>query len=267
MATVSSRLSQSGMSALQAVKSLPLNKVDRALAWFGVANAVVDVLRKRRRGLSRLGNWSTSRSRGRDALAVTAGVAAVALIGYAVRKHYVSRQLEEAPLRIKASTSIQIAPRALYDMLVSPERLISVLDFAESVTPAEAGTFRWGIRQSSGEVVPVTIEIVDDAPGALLAWRTTAESALPHHGTVALQPVDQGRATLVEVELEDDSATGEGGWRGSTESTIRKELKRLKQFLETGEIATTRGQPVGRRSVLGRTLDQTLDTTASRGES
>jgi uncharacterized membrane protein len=246
------------------VKSLPLNKWDRALAWFGVANAVVDALRPRRSGLRRLSKWSTTRSLSRDALAVTAGVAAVALIGYAVRRHYLSRQLEEAPLRIKASTSIQIAPRALYDMLVNPERLISVLDFAESVTIADPGTFRWGIRQSSGEVVPVTIEIVDDAPGSLLAWRTTAESAFPHHGTVALQPVDQGRATLVEVELEDDSAGGEAGWEGSTESTIRKELTRLKQFLETGEVATTRGQPVGRRSVLGQALNSSLGDSEAR---
>jgi uncharacterized membrane protein len=34
---------------------------------------------------------------------------------------------------------------------------------------------------------------------------------------------------------------------------IDSDLRRLKQLIETGEIATTEGQPTGRRSVLGRT--------------
>ena len=34
---------------------------------------------------------------------------------------------------------------------------------------------------------------------------------------------------------------------------IDGDLRRLKQLIETGEIATTDGQPTGRRSMLGRT--------------
>jgi uncharacterized membrane protein len=34
---------------------------------------------------------------------------------------------------------------------------------------------------------------------------------------------------------------------------IDSDLRRMKQLIETGEIAQTEGQPSGRRSVLGRT--------------
>jgi hypothetical protein len=34
---------------------------------------------------------------------------------------------------------------------------------------------------------------------------------------------------------------------------VADDLRRLKQLLETGEVATTLGQPSGKRSVFGRT--------------
>jgi uncharacterized membrane protein len=34
---------------------------------------------------------------------------------------------------------------------------------------------------------------------------------------------------------------------------IDGDLRRMKQLIETGEIATTEGQPTGRRSIMGRT--------------
>jgi hypothetical protein len=40
---------------------------------------------------------------------------------------------------------------------------------------------------------------------------------------------------------------------------VLEDLRRLKQLIETGEVATTRGQPSGTRSLVGRAF--------SRGES
>jgi uncharacterized membrane protein len=36
------------------------------------------------------------------------------------------------------------------------------------------------------------------------------------------------------------------------EAIVTEDLRRLKQVIETGEVATTRGQPSGARSLLGR---------------
>jgi uncharacterized membrane protein len=40
------------------------------------------------------------------------------------------------------------------------------------------------------------------------------------------------------------------------QSRIREDLRRFKQVMETGEIPTTRGQPAGRRTLLGRITQQ-----------
>ena len=37
---------------------------------------------------------------------------------------------------------------------------------------------------------------------------------------------------------------------------VHEDLHRFKQLMETGEIPTTRGQPAGRRSLLGRVTRQ-----------
>jgi uncharacterized membrane protein len=35
---------------------------------------------------------------------------------------------------------------------------------------------------------------------------------------------------------------------------VKEDLRRFKQLIETGEVATTRGQPAGKRSPFGATL-------------
>ncbi len=246
-------------SAVQALRNLPIRNVDRALAWLGVANAVIGALKPRRKLIDR---WSSSRSGTRDVVAVAAGVAAVALIAYAARRHYLSQRggepLSVVDRRTRASLAFQVSPRELYDTVTHPERVASIFDSVESATVVSAGHWRWLLRGSAGSLVPMDIEVVDDAPGSLIAWRT-AGTPFAHHGVIAFQPLDQGKGTLLEVEIEHDA--GEFGTHAAktTESTLRQELKRLKQFLETGEVATTSGQPVGGRSLMGSVL--------TRGES
>ena len=46
-------------------------------------------------------------------------------------------------------------------------------------------------------------------------------------------------------------------------TVIREDLRRLKQLIEAGEIPTTRGQPTGSRSVIGRTFTRTAQKGAS----
>ncbi|HEY5807293.1 MAG TPA: SRPBCC family protein, partial [Povalibacter sp.] len=187
--------------------------------------------------------------------------AALALGAYAVRRYYASREEEalagDSMRRMTASLAIQTAPRALYDLVANPERLASVLESVESVTRSDQGTSRWTVRSATGAAIQFEVEIVDDAPGSLIAWRTTPESQAGHHGVITFESGDKSHGTIVHVEIEQDME--EGGvlrrfFGASAESQLRKELKRLKQFVETGELATTRGQATGGRSLIGSAL-------------
>jgi uncharacterized membrane protein len=246
-------------SLLRALQSLPLPNMDRALAWYGVASAIARTLRPRKRFVVR---WPSSGSTGRDVIAITAGIAVLAVGAYALRRYYVSRQDDElsgdSTRRMKASLAIRAAPRALYDLVANPERLASVLESVESVTRTDQRTSRWSVKPSSGAAIEFEVEIVDDAPGSLIAWRTTPQSQAGHHGVITFESGDQSHGTIIHVEIDQDAEAGGGALRRffgeSAESQLRKELKRLKQFVETGELATTRGQPAGDRSLIGSSL-------------
>ena len=103
-------------------------------------------------------------------------------------------------------------------------------------------------------------KITADVPGSHIGWRSADESDVEHAGVVRFHPATGGRGTVVRLVMRGPStAGGAGGPLAKLMSKgprfeITEELRRFKQLLETGEIATTRGQPSGRRSLLGSRL-------------
>jgi uncharacterized membrane protein len=75
---------------------------------------------------------------------------------------------------------------------------------------------------------------------------------------VTFEPAVAGRGAIVRVEMLYRPPAGKLGrqiarlFGEEPAQQIREDLRRFKQLLETGEVATTEGQPSGRRSVLGR---------------
>jgi uncharacterized membrane protein len=70
-------------------------------------------------------------------------------------------------------------------------------------------------------------------------------------GSVHFRELPHDRGTEVRVVLKYDPPAGKAGaalarlFGSSPESQVREDLRRLKQFMETGEVATTAGQPRG----------------------
>ena len=70
-------------------------------------------------------------------------------------------------------------------------------------------------------------------------------------GSVRFQPAPGERGTEVHVELAYDPPAGALGVAVAKllgeepDLQIREDLRRFKQFMEAGEVATTEGQPVG----------------------
>jgi uncharacterized membrane protein len=101
-------------------------------------------------------------------------------------------------------------------------------------------------------------EIVEDQPGRLLSWRTTAGSEINHVGSVRFDPAPNGNGTQLRVEVYYGLPGGSAAVKATElvsmapETMMTEDLRRLKQLIETGEIATTSGQPTGRRSMIGR---------------
>jgi uncharacterized membrane protein len=101
-------------------------------------------------------------------------------------------------------------------------------------------------------------EITEDRPGAALAWRTLDGAQVPNAGSVLFEPAPRGRGTIVRLSIHYSPVGGRLTaalaklLRQDPQTQVQEDLRRFKQLLETGEIATTNGQPTGRRTLIGR---------------
>lgn len=87
-------------------------------------------------------------------------------------------------------------------------------------------------------------ELVDELPDLRLSWRSLPGGDLAHEGSIDLEDAPGGRGTLVTVALRFRPATSflAAPWRGLarvvTDNQLATDLIRLRQLLETGEVAT-----------------------------
>ena len=106
----------------------------------------------------------------------------------------------------------------------------------------------WTIAAPMGHAVEVKTRIVQDRPGEEIAWRSTPDSQIDTEGKVMFRDAPGGRGTVVEAVVAYRPPMGELGRIAAklfqTEPAIqaRRDLKRLKMLMETGEIATNRNR-------------------------
>jgi uncharacterized membrane protein len=122
--------------------------------------------------------------------------------------------------------------------------------FMENVRGVETvgDTCRWTIRGPGGRDVALETRIVNERPGEQIAWRSTENSEVETEGKVSFRDAPGGRGTEVEAVIAYVPPAGEIGrliaklFQAEPEIQGRRELKRLKMMLETGEIATSQNR-------------------------
>lgn len=97
-------------------------------------------------------------------------------------------------------------------------------------------------------------EIVEERQNALLAWRSLPGADLENTGTVRFRALPNQRGTEVWVRMQYAPPGGSAGaalgrlMQSFTERQLQEDLRRFKQILEAGEVATTAQQSSGRSS-------------------
>ena len=110
----------------------------------------------------------------------------------------------------------------------------------------------WVAKGPAGSTIEWDAEITEDRSDEFIAWRSVDESQVDHAGSIRFEPAPGGRGTLVTVNMEYRPPLGTVGaavsaWFGEDPSqTVKMDLRRFKQVMETGEVITTEGQPAGR---------------------
>lgn len=195
------------------------------------------------------------------------GVAALLTAGAwqlvrATRTDYSSSSWGAPDLYIERTLIVNKAPHECYEFWRDCGNLPQFIAHVQSVTFDGASRSHWAVSLPNGRTLEWDAVLTVDEPGKRLTWRTESEEALCHVSSVRFQRAPGERGTLVTWMLHYQAP---GGRLGATLAQligpdpfgqVRDNLRRFKQLIETGEIATTTGQPSGARSLLGRLLPE-----------
>jgi uncharacterized membrane protein len=141
----------------------------------------------------------------------------------------------------------------LYAFWRNFENLPRFMRHLESVTPVdpECRRSRWVAKGPAGLRIQWDAEVINDEPDRVIAWRSLGGSDVDNAGSVRFVPAAGERGTEVRVTMDYIPPAGRvGSWIAKlfgrdADQMIREDLRRFKELMETGDIATTEGQSRG----------------------
>ena len=159
-------------------------------------------------------------------------------------------------VHVEESFTINRRADELYAFWRKFDQLPAFMRHLVSVTPLDDRRWHWVARAPAGRTVEWDAEIINEIPNELIGWRTVDGAAVVSAGSVHFKPAPGYRGTEVRVRLQYAPPAGKVGARIASlfghepSQTIKEDVRRFKQLIEAGEVATTEGQPRGRQSFL-----------------
>jgi uncharacterized membrane protein len=151
----------------------------------------------------------------------------------------------------KHSITINLPRDRVYGFWSDLRNLPRVMKHLVTVEPKGANRSRWVAAGPAGSQVEWDAETINEVPGELIAWRSLPDSEVSTAGSVTFKDAPGGRGTEVHVQLQYLPPAGPAGalvaklFGRDAQTEIEEDLDRLKQYLETGEVASVFGQPFG----------------------
>ncbi|MBV9527794.1 SRPBCC family protein [Sphingomonas sp.] len=127
------------------------------------------------------------------------------------------------------------------------------MENVEAVETLGGDRSRWTIKAPAGASVELVTTVTEDRPNQAIAWTSDSESQITTEGRVEFIPAAPGRGTMVRLIMHYDPPGGILGkgiaklFQREPKIQARRDLKRFKSLMETGEVATN-ASPSGRKS-------------------
>lgn len=141
--------------------------------------------------------------------------------------------------------TVDATPDECYRVWRDLEGLPRFLSVVERVRTHGDARSHWVERKPDGEIEEWDVELVEDRPGEVIAWRSVSETDVDSAGVVRFEKASGGRGTVVRLGLAHPSRVSALRPKAklAEKAEAKRELHRFKQWIETGEVATNRTQP------------------------
>lgn len=126
-----------------------------------------------------------------------------------------------------------------------------VMENVERIEVLDERRSSWVVKAPAGNTIEWEAVVTEDEPGRLIAWRSVEGADVDSSGRIEFLDAAPGRGTMVRATFSyDPPAGGLGQWiaklfQREPNVQARRDLRRLKQYLETGEV-TSAASPSGR---------------------
>jgi uncharacterized membrane protein len=146
---------------------------------------------------------------------------------------------------VARSVTINRPRHELYEFWRDFRNLPLFMENIESVTMIDPVRSHWRVKGPAESTVEWDSVITEDVPGELIAWTSVEGASVPNTGRIEFQDSGNGRGTVVTATIAyDPPATKLGTLIAKMlgrEPRIqaRRDLRRFKQLMETGEVPTS----------------------------
>jgi uncharacterized membrane protein len=155
------------------------------------------------------------------------------------------RDDKDGELAIVGRSVLINRPRAeLFDFWRDFSNLPTFMHAIERVEAVGPTLSRWVVKAPAGQSVTIETELAEVVEGEEIGWRSTAASQIKTEGKVSFADAPHGRGTILTAEIGYEPPGGDLGrlaaklFGAEPNIQARHELKRFKQLMEAGEIAT-----------------------------
>jgi len=155
-------------------------------------------------------------------------------------------------IKVEKTVTINKPADELYRYWHNFEYLPTFMKHLKSVKVLSNTRSHWIANAPLGASVEWDADLVNDQENQLIAWASVEGADIDNSGFVRFTPAPGGRGTEVKVVIEYNPPGGVIGagiaklFGEEPEQQAGDDLRRFKQLMEAGEIATTEGQPSGR---------------------
>ena len=176
------------------------------------------------------------------------------LSGKSQRRQSFGQDERSGGIEVTESVTIDMPASQLYDYWRNFENLPNIMSHLKSVDNLEGGRSHWVAKGPINTSIEWDAELTYDQKNERIAWRSLEGATVPNEGYVEFKDAPGGRGTELRVSLTYHPPLGPVGaavaklFGEEPNQQVSDDLKKFKQLMETGEVATVEGQTSGRAS-------------------